>query len=177
MKILLQTFRPGSRHRLRFEQIASDHIISHVRRIDTDLKTKKTDRQHLCISRENAQIFLAACVLFTGPVYAFVIWLTIVTGRRISEALQLQGSDTFLSGGTNHDHPHIYFAVKDDHKGVPGMSKLAGAAVARLSPDAVEEIQELANTGLEWKVMPALVPHRAQGPHPLKQVLETTGIT
>ena len=124
------------------------------------VKTKKADRQHLHVPREDVPVFLAACVFFAGPVYAAVIWLTMVTSRRISEALQLKGSDIFLEGGPNHDYPHIYFAVKEDYKDVPGMGKLAGAAVARLTPEAVKEIHQFAAAGLEWKVMPALEPHK-----------------
>ena len=51
------------------------------------LHQTKTCKQHLFIPRDQIALFLA------GPKYACVLWLTLVTSRRISETLLLRGTD------------------------------------------------------------------------------------
>ena len=67
------------------------------------LHQTKTCKQHLFIPRDQIALFLA------GPKYACVLWLTLVTSRRISETLLLRGTDIRVQGGEEHDAGHILF--------------------------------------------------------------------
>ena len=61
---------------------------------------RRSDQQHLYVPREHLQRFWAVTVYFAGPIYAAAIWFTIVTSRRISEALMLRWTHIHLAGVT-----------------------------------------------------------------------------
>ena len=57
------------------------------------LHQTKTCKQHVFIPRDQIALFLAVALYWPGPKYACVLWLTLVTSRRISETLLLRGTD------------------------------------------------------------------------------------
>ena len=71
------------------------------------LHQTKTSKQHVFI--DQIALFLAVALYWAGPKYACVLWLTLVTSRRISETLLLRGPDILVQGGEHHDAGHILF--------------------------------------------------------------------
>ena len=57
------------------------------------LHQTKPGKQHVFIPRDQIALFLAVALYWPGPKYACVLWLTLVTSRRISETLLLRGTD------------------------------------------------------------------------------------
>ena len=72
-------------------------------------RMQKTDRQHLYVRREDIQLWFAILLYCGGPVYAFAIWVALVSSRRISEALTLRRQSILLNGGSHDDKPHLLF--------------------------------------------------------------------
>ena len=72
-------------------------------------KHSKTNKQHVFVPREQLQLFFAVALFFAGPTYCAVLWIALVTSRRIGETLLLKGTDVRLRGGEDHDAPHILF--------------------------------------------------------------------
>jgi hypothetical protein len=135
------------------------------------LKATKSDRQHYYVPREDVPLFLAVCVYFAGPVYAAVVWFTMVSSRRVSEALRITGSDLCLDGGEHHDKPQIWFGPKEGHEALPGLGKLAGGqAIARLPVEAIATIRSLLDKHLAWEVRPALEMFRTSHPSLFRDV-------
>jgi hypothetical protein len=129
------------------------------------LKASKSDRQHFHVPRDDVPLFLAVCVYFAGPVYAAAVWFTMVSSRRVSEALRLSGSDLCLDGGEHHDKPHIWFGQKEGHEAMPGLGKLpSGQAIARLPAEAVAIIRGWLDKHMAWEVGPALEQIRTSHP-------------
>ena len=129
-------------------------------------KMSKTDLQHLFIPREDLLLFLAVSLYFAGPRYVMALWITMVTSRRISEALQLQALDVFLDGGHMQDAPHIRFQKREENKAFQGMGKLgADCIAARLAPDVVSTLREVMDKGVRRCVLPPLEPFRKSHPH------------
>ena len=73
------------------------------------LHQTKTCKQHVFIPRDQIALFLAVALYWAGPKCACVLWLTLVTSRRISETLLLRGTDIRVQGGEEHDSGHILF--------------------------------------------------------------------
>ena len=120
-------------------------------------KMGKSDLQHLFVPKEEVQLFLAVTLWFAGPKYALVLWLTMVTSRRISETLRLHAEDFYLNGGPHHDSPHVLFLKKKEESKFAGNGKLgADTVVARLAQDASETLQEIMKSNIERCVLPAL---------------------
>ena len=123
------------------------------------LHQTKTCKQHLFIPRDQIALFLA------GPKYACVLWLTLVTSRRISETLLLRGTDIRVQGGEEHDAGHILFRRRPQDDSLGGSGKLgAEKVVARLSKDAIAGIQQLCSDGLEHELRPILEPFKVAVP-------------
>ena len=123
------------------------------------LHQTKTCKQHLFIPRDQIALFLA------GPKYACVLWLTLVTSRRISETLLLRGTDIRVQGGEEHDAGHILFQRRPQDDSLGGSGKLgAEKVVARLSKDAIAGIQQLCSDGLEHELRPILEPCKVAVP-------------
>lgn len=72
-------------------------------------KHSKTSKQHVFIPREQLPLFFAVALYFAGPSYCAVLWITLVTSRRIGETVLLKGSDVRLRGGEDHDSPTFSF--------------------------------------------------------------------
>lgn len=125
-------------------------------------KMGKSDLQHLFVPKEEVQLFLAVTLWFAGPKYALVLWLTMVTSRRISETLRLHAEDFYLNGGPHHDSPHVLFLKKKEESKFAGNGKLgADTVVARLAQDASETLQEIMKSNIERCVLPALRQYEA----------------
>ena len=73
------------------------------------LHQTKICKQHVFIPRDQIALFLAVALYWASPKYACVLWLTLVTSRRISETLLLRGTDIRVQGGEEHDAGHILF--------------------------------------------------------------------
>ena len=117
----------------------------------------KTSKQHVFVPRDQLDLFFAVALCFAGPVYCAVLWIALVTSRRISETLLLRTSDLRLLGGEDHDEPHVLFQQRAEDKAYKGNGKLgAERVVARLSTEAIEGMQKLRSEGLEWGVLPVL---------------------
>lgn len=129
-------------------------------------KMTKTDRQHLFVPREDVPLFLATSVYFASPMLATLIWLTMVTSRRISEALRLRGCDLHLTGGPHCDTPYVWFGVRDDERGFKGLGKLgvAGEVVAKMSQEAVLMVRAICERGVQWEVLEPLKPFQTSHP-------------
>ena len=129
-------------------------------------KMSKTDLQHLLVPREELTLFLAVALFFAGPKYVMVLWVTMVTSRRISEAFQ--GCDVFLDGGFTHDAPHILFQKREENKYYKGLGKLgADKVVARLAPDVLSTLRDGIAKGVERCVLPPLEPFQQSHPNKL----------
>ncbi|CAJ1421011.1 unnamed protein product [Effrenium voratum] len=138
-------------------------------------KMSKTDLQHLFVPREELTLFLAVALFFAGPKYVMVLWVTMVTSRRISEALQLQGCDVFLDGGFTHDAPHILFQKREENKDYKGLGKLgADKVVARLAPDVLSTLRDVIAKGVERCVLPPLEPFQQSHPNIFEDVQPLT---
>ncbi|CAE7811309.1 unnamed protein product [Symbiodinium necroappetens] len=128
-------------------------------------RVKKTGQQFLYVPREDLPLFFAVATYFAGPVYAIVLWLTLVTSRRISEALLLRGSDVKLAGGEHHDEPHVLFQRRPEDKGYGGQGKMGcEQLVARISEEAVQSLQQLEREGQPWIIQPCLEPYQVSHP-------------
>ena len=119
-------------------------------------KLRKTDRQHLFVPRDHLKLWFGVLLYSAGPVYAFAIWLCMVTSRRISETLRLRSGDLVLHGGAHDDHPHILYQLLPDEKALPGMHKLGGTVAARLCREAVSTIEAVSREPLTWRMNEAL---------------------
>lgn len=119
--------------------------------------------QHVFVKREDVEIFLAALLYVAGPVYTVIIWLGMVTSRRISELLRLRGLDFVLEGGGECDAPHIVVKEREEDFGVPGMGKLHGKVeIARLSEHVVASLSHLIGNGMAWECKPVLEQFKVQ---------------
>ena len=129
------------------------------------LHQTKTCKQHVFIPRDQIALFLAVALYWAGPKYACVLWLTLVTSRRISETLLLRGTDIRVQGGEEHDAGHILFQRRPQDDSLGGSGKLgAEKVVARLSKDAIAGIQQLCSDGLEHELRPILEPFKVAVP-------------
>lgn len=129
------------------------------------LHQTKTCKQHVFIPRDQIALFLAVALYWAGPKYACVLWLTLVTSRRISETLLLRGTDIRVQGGEEHDAGHILFQRRPQDDSLGGSGKLGGEkVVARLSKDAIAGIQQLCSDGLEHELRPILEPFKVAVP-------------
>ena len=118
---------------------------------------RRSDQQHLYVPREDLQLFWAVTVYFAGPIYAAAIWFTIVTSRRISEALMLCWTHIHLAGGDMSDEPYVYFGQQASGVPLPGLGKLGAPEIAvTLSPAAVKNIEHMIATGIEWAMLDPL---------------------
>ena len=91
-----------------------------------------------------------------------MLWIALVTSRRIGETLLLKGTNVRLRGGEDHDAPHILF---ERGEGDQGNGKLPEErVVARLSQEAVDGLTRMKNEGLERQCLPALEPYRKTHP-------------
>ena len=125
-------------------------------------KHSKTNKQHVFVPREQLQFFFAVALFFAGPAYCAVLWIALVTSRRIGETLLLKGTDVRLRGGEDHDAPHILF---ERGEGDQGNGKLPEErVVARLSQEAVDGLTRMKTEGLERQCLPALEPSRKTHP-------------
>ena len=110
-------------------------------------------------------LFLAVALYWAGPKYACVLWLTLVTSRRISETLLLPGTDIRVQGGEDHDAGHILFQRRPQDDNLGGSGKLGSEkVVARLPKDAIAAIQQLCTDGLEYELRPVLEPFKVAAP-------------
>ena len=129
------------------------------------LHQTKTCKQHVFIPRDQIALFLAVALYWAGPKCACVLWLTLVTSRRISETLLLRGTDIRVQGGEEHDAGHILFQRRPQDDSLGGSGKLgAEKVVARLSKDAIAGIQQLCSDGLEHELRPILEPFKVAVP-------------
>ena len=129
------------------------------------VRQTKSGKQHLFIPRDQIPLFLAVALYWAGPKYACVLWLTLVTSRRISETLLLRGTDIRVQGGEDHDAGHILFQLRPEDDDLGGSGKLgAEKVVARLSKDAIAAIQQLRTDGLEYELRPVLEPFKVAAP-------------
>ena len=129
------------------------------------VRQTKTSKQHLFIPRDQIPLFLAVALYWAGPKYACVLWLTLVTSRRISETLLLRGTDIRVQGGEDHDAGHILFQRRPQDDNLGGSGKLGSEeVVARLSKDAIAAIQQLCTDGLEHELRPVLEPFKVAAP-------------
>ena len=87
---------------------------------------RKADRHNLYVPREDVQLFLAVALHFASPITAVLIWMTMVTNRRISESLRLRACDIHVSGSPSCDKPHVWFGEREGEEEYPGMGKLGG---------------------------------------------------
>ena len=118
-----------------------------------------------CTSRRFGFVVFAVAVYFASPVHAAVLWLTMVSNRRISEALRLRGTDINLDGGLHHDKPYIWVGRRTGNtsqEAFAGLGKLgADEVLSRISDEAVETIRALVAIGITWDALPPLSPiHR-----------------
>ncbi len=128
-------------------------------------KTKRSDRQHLFIPREEVELFLAVTLCFASPVAAVLLWVTITTSRRISEALRLRACDFHFSGGPHCDKPYVWFGERSGEEELPGLGKLgADEIVAKLSLESIPVARTVLQTGVLWEVLPCLEPYRQSHP-------------
>ena len=129
------------------------------------VRQTKTSKQHLFIPRDQIPLFLAVALYWAGPKYACVLWLTLVTSRRISETFLLRGTDIRVQGGEDHDAGHILFQRRPQDDNLGGSGKLGSEeVVARLSKDAIAAIQQLCTDGLEHELRPVLEPFKVAAP-------------
>ena len=125
-------------------------------------KHNVSSAQHVFVQRQDVDLWLAATLFVAGPIHAVVLYLGLVTGRRISEILRLRGGDINLGAGEHLDFPHIVFQSRDEDHEAAGMGKLpCGLAVARLSAEAVQSIESVLETGVSWECKPVLEAYRA----------------
>ena len=125
-------------------------------------KHSKTNKQHVFVPREQLQLFFAVALFFAGPTYCAVLWIALVSSRRIGETLLLKGTNVRLRGGEDHDAPHILF---ERGEGDQGNGKLPEErVVARLSQEAVDGLTRMKKEGLERQCLPALEPYRKTHP-------------
>ena len=129
------------------------------------MRQTKTCKQHIFLPRDQIELFNAVALYWAGPKYACVLWLTLVTSRRISETLLLRGTDIRVQGGEDHDAGHILFQRRPQDGNLGGSGKLGSEkVVARLSKDAVATIQKLSSDGLEHELRPILEPFKVAVP-------------
>lgn len=128
-------------------------------------KHSKTAKQHVFIPREQLDLFFAVALYFAGPVYCVVLWLALVTSRRISETLFLRGTDICLQGGPEHDSPHVLYQKRQEDNQLRGQGKLGSdRVVARIADSAVQGLENLADEGLQWHCQDILEPFRLSHP-------------
>ena len=129
--------------------------------------------QHLFVPRQDVDLFLAAAVWFGSPSIAVLLWLGMVTSRRVSELLRLRWSDFYAQGGECLDHPHVLFHASPGEENFPGLGKLgAKELVVRLSQDAAGTLERLRVSGLKRELLGPLAERR--GSHP--QVFADSGV-
>ena len=117
---------------------------------NTGRSMTRSDRQWLHVPRQDMELFYGVLLFWSGPIYAFSVWLTLCTSRRASEILRLRASDIFTAGGPHHDKPYVLLQKRAADTGKPGMGKLGSAEVAaRISQEAVHTIQSVQKNGLE----------------------------
>ena len=134
-------------------------------------KHSKTAKQHVFIPREQLQLFFAVAQFFAGPIYCVVLWLALVTSRRISETLLLRGTDIRLTGGEDHDAPHVLFQKRQEDKKLRGQGKLGAESLsARISESSIEGLKELIETGLKWECPMTLEPFKSSHPKVFENV-------
>lgn len=120
-------------------------------------RMQKTDRQHLYVRREDIQLWFAILLYCGGPVYAFAIWVALVSSRRISEALTLRRQSILLNGGSHDDKPHLLFEQEPTDTKKRGTGKLGSQYVAaRLSEDAVCTLRAVERDGLKHQMKTCL---------------------
>ena len=116
-----------------------------------------TDSQNIFLQKEDLPLFWAVVLFCCGPIYLAVIWVCLISQRRISECLRLRGQDIHLEGGPDCDQPYIRFAVRESERHLPGMGKLRGKTIiSRLPSTAQDTIKQFLETGLEHECWPAL---------------------
>ena len=119
----------------------------------------------MSIPRDQIALFLAVALYWAGPKCACVLWLTLLTSRRISETLLLRGTDIRVQGGEEHGAGHILLQRRPQDDSLGGSGKLgAEKVVARLSKDAMAGIQQLCSDGLEHELRPILEPFKVAVP-------------
>ena len=129
--------------------------------------------QNIFVPRQDVDLFLSAAVWFGSPPIAIILWLGMVTSRRVSELLRLRWSDFYPQGGQYSDHPHLLFHTSPGEENHPGLGKLgAKELVVRLSPDATGTLERLRDSGLTRELLGPLAEHR--GSHP--QVFADSGV-
>ena len=136
-------------------------------------KHSKTAKQHVFIPREQLQLFFAVAQFFAGPIYCVVLWLALVTSRRISETLLLRGTDIRLTGGEDHDAPHVLFQKRQEDK-----KKLRGKGNWALKAWALEFQSQalrvwrnyIIETGLKWECPMTLEPFKSSHPKVFENV-------
>lgn len=111
----------------------------------------RSDRQWLHVPRQDMELFFGVLLYWSGPVYAFCVWLAMSTSRRASEILSLRACDIFTEGGPHHDRPYVLLQKCAADTGIkPGMGKLGCDEVAaRISQEAVATIVSIRKNGLE----------------------------
>ncbi|CAE7259822.1 unnamed protein product [Symbiodinium sp. CCMP2592] len=123
------------------------------------------DSQNIFLQKEDLPLFWAVMLLFCGPVYLAVVWLCMISQRRISEVLRIRGKDFFLFGGPQCDTAHVLFQARSCDKMHPGMGKLrGGVAVSRLSRTAQDTITTFLSAGLSTERWSILESYRASHP-------------
>ena len=131
---------------------------------------RKADRHNLYVPREDVQLFLAVAVYFASPITAVLIWMTMVTNRRISEALRLRACDIHVSGSPSCDKPHVWFGEREGEEEYPGMGKLGGDEIyAKLPIESVAMMRSILDSGVPWELLPALVPYQSSHPDVFKK--------
>ena len=118
---------------------------------------QKTDRQHLYVRRDEIQLWFANLLYCGGPIYAFAIWVALVSSRGISEALTLRRENILLDGGSHDDMPHLLFEKEPINPKKRGIGKLGSQYVAaRLSEDAVCTLRAVERDGLKHEMKTCL---------------------
>ena len=131
---------------------------------------RKADRHNLYVPGEDVQLFLAVAVYFASPITAVLIWMTMVTNRRISEALRLRACDIHVSGSPSCDKPHVWFGEREGEEEYPGMGKLGGDEIfAKLPIESVAMMRSILDSGVPWELLPALVPYQSSHPDVFKK--------
>ena len=130
---------------------------------------RKADRHNLYVPGEDVQLFLAVAVYFASPITAVLIWMTMVTNRRISEALRIRACNIHLSGSRDCDKPR--FGEREGEEEYSGIGKLGADEICAKLPivEGVAMLRSILDSGVPWELLPALALYQSSHPHVFKK--------